>query len=612
MIITGLRAENVLKYATLEFHDLPTVGLVAISGPNESGKSSIGETICFALFGRTFALGPDEIHKVIRWGESRCQVRLSFRTADGTDHEISRYLDRDGNHSARLVRPDAPEQPVARGVTAVSQALFERLGYTYDEFIESFYLAQREISAPHPHSGSVRMMSGIAPLESARESFSHDIERENAAIVEADENDIRLQEELAELGIEEGRLARLEQQRDRLAQARDENDRRGEELSLKAEHYAGLLPGMAQAVKSARRRRFWQFLFLLVGAAAGGTWLALTQAPAHELSQLIATQLEQRVTAWRPEYLSYLVYAAGGLGLLSLFLWIAEAGARRRLRGLRGEADDYLEKLDAVREYRHSGEAVHALEDLAEGIDITYPDEGRLDALRAAIAAFSADAKDVREIAQIESSWLDQVIAAEGDIIELVDREIGEETGRLGTRNSLREEQERYRRSIEESGHRIRVRERATELVEGAVKRLAQNFNRDIRELTAESLPLFTEGRYQHIQLDQDLVVRVFSKDKGDFVEFDEISSGTQRQVMLALRLSMSQLLARNTVDGPQFVFLDEPFAFFDEERTRHALETLPKMTGLPQKWLVAQHFPEGVTFQRHINCTRYEVELTD
>ena len=130
-------------------------------------------------------------------------------------------------------------------------------------------------------------------------------------------------------------------------------------------------------------------------------------------------------------------------------------------------------------------------------------------------------------------------------------------------------------------------------------------------QLTAETLPLFTEDRYQHIQLDEDLVVRVFSKDKGDFVEFDEISSGTQRQVMLAIRLSMSQLLARNTVDGPQFVFLDEPFAFFDEERTRHALETLPKMTGLPQKWLVAQDFPDGAAFQRHITCSRYEINLT-
>ena len=404
MIITGLWAENVLKYATLKFSELPTDGLVAISGPNESGKSTIGETICFALFGRTFALGPDEILKIIRWGESRCQVRLSFRTPRGEEYAISRYLDRDGNHSARLTRAEDVENPVARGVEPVAHALFEILGYNYEEFIESYYLAQREISAPHPHSGAVRMMSGIAPLERAREEFAHEVERENAAIVEADEKDIRLQEELAELGIDEGRLERLERQRDVLVQARDENDQRGEELNLKAEHYADLLPDMKQAQRSAGRSRFWQFLFLLIAAAAGGVWLALTQAPEHEISQLVASRIVQYVPDWRPEYLPWMVYVAGGLGVLALFLWMSEAGARRRVRNLRGEVGHVVERLDAIREYRHSGAAVNELEDLAEGIEVAYPDENRLDALRNMIATFSAEPRDVREAAQIENS----------------------------------------------------------------------------------------------------------------------------------------------------------------------------------------------------------------
>ena len=252
----------------------------------------------------------------------------------------------------------------------------------------------------------------------------------------------------------------------------------------------------------------------------------------------------------------------------------------------------YDPRLDAIREYRHSGNAVNELEDLAEGIDVAYPDENRLDALRKAIAAFSADARDVREAAQIENSWLDQVIAAEGDVISLLNREIGEESERLKTQAELREEQEYCRTAIENSSHRIRVREQGTELVDGAIKRLAQKFNREMRELTAETLPLFTEDRYQHIKLDDKLAVKVFSKDKGDFVSFDEISSGTQRQVMLAIRLSMSQLLARSTVGGAQFVFLDEPFAFFDEERTQHALQTLPKLAALPQK---PASFPRGM-----------------
>ena len=78
MIIQSLSAENLLKYRQLELNDLPAQGVIAISGFNESGKSSVGEAICFALFGRTFAVGPTDVQKLIRWGESRCAVTLGF------------------------------------------------------------------------------------------------------------------------------------------------------------------------------------------------------------------------------------------------------------------------------------------------------------------------------------------------------------------------------------------------------------------------------------------------------------------------------------------------------------------------------------------------------
>ncbi len=61
MIIHGLTAENLLKYRRLELRNLPERGVIAIGGHNESGKSSVGESICFALFGRSFAVGPDDL-----------------------------------------------------------------------------------------------------------------------------------------------------------------------------------------------------------------------------------------------------------------------------------------------------------------------------------------------------------------------------------------------------------------------------------------------------------------------------------------------------------------------------------------------------------------------
>ena len=163
MIISGVRAENVLKYASLSI-DLAEHGLIAISGKNESGKSSVGESVCFALFGRTFSIPPEDIEKVIRWGEDHCDVTIEFSVADRV-YVLSRFLDRDGNHSAKLMLANSPDEPVARGVKGVSEALFGILGFEYEEFVESFYLAQREITTPHPHSQAVKIMAGMAPLE---------------------------------------------------------------------------------------------------------------------------------------------------------------------------------------------------------------------------------------------------------------------------------------------------------------------------------------------------------------------------------------------------------------------------------------------------------------
>ena len=99
MIITGVKAQNVLKYAELQLENLPEKGIIAVSGHNESGKSSIGETVCFALFGRTFSLNPEELEKIIRWGEEDCSVSLTFKVEE-QEYSLYRYLDKNGNHTA--------------------------------------------------------------------------------------------------------------------------------------------------------------------------------------------------------------------------------------------------------------------------------------------------------------------------------------------------------------------------------------------------------------------------------------------------------------------------------------------------------------------------------
>jgi exonuclease SbcC len=156
--------------------------------------------------------------------------------------------------------------------------------------------------------------------------------------------------------------------------------------------------------------------------------------------------------------------------------------------------------------------------------------------------------------------------------------------------------------------HRLRVRDLATDLLAGAIHYISQRFNTEVRNLSADSLPKFTNGRYQHLQIDQDLKVKAFSSEKHDFMDLDEISSGTQRQIMLAVRLALSQKLVNSVIQGPQFVFLDEPFAFFDESRTASALAVLPQVSrDFTQIWVTSQTFPAASRFDLVIECNARE-----
>jgi exonuclease SbcC len=57
---------------------------------------------------------------------------------------------------------------------------------------------------------------------------------------------------------------------------------------------------------------------------------------------------------------------------------------------------------------------------------------------------------------------------------------------------------------------------------------------------------------------------------------------------------------------------LDEPFAFFDQERTRAALQALPELSHeLRQIWIVAQEFPENFPFEAHVRCGKELDRLT-
>lgn len=170
----------------------------------------------------------------------------------------------------------------------------------------------------------------------------------------------------------------------------------------------------------------------------------------------------------------------------------------------------------------------------------------------------------------------------------------------------LEDEREKHVRELAAQRKRIAQWGLACELLTGALREKTDRFNEHLRDLVSRNLPRFTDGRYEYLEVADDLRVHVYSNEKRGFLDLEEISAGTQRQIMLALRLALAQERMLRIGKDRQFAFLDEPFAFFDDTRMRGALRLLPQVSDvITQHWVVAQRFPRDEFLALEIPCGR-------
>ncbi|MDH3603191.1 MAG: AAA family ATPase [Candidatus Tectomicrobia bacterium] len=742
MIINRIRSEHVLKYAELDLNHLPPGGLIAVSGLNESGKSTIGEIVCFALFGRTFSLRPDEIVKIIRWDEPRGSASVDFSINDER-YCVSRFLDDNGTQGARLSKI-GDDTPLARGVDAVHEALADLIGFSFDEFIESFYLAQREITTPHPHSTAVKRMAGIAALERVTTVAELEIDHEHTSIAATQALIDDLETIRSELEFDDARLPQLEsehkaktaeqaQERRQVAeleaavalyedtatrvataikpvadlsdqssfqdwktrvsalenelsaidqphpdaatlspgdlivfvqstQARLEGfhpikDRAG----LYRDHLAYLLserrerPVTAPDVKPladqqaelsqdfdaatrSRRTARLGFTFLLILAIVGwALWGLLVAAADAQIFQHLSDWLQHTVGNG-PFSAPSIMASAAAILTLGAMLWglrsrrlQAKIGhlhhssndveTERRMAQREAEAIDHLDTMP----FAQAVDALERMRDPAIGhlVRMCRRDAGAvcldtdaIDTMRRTLESL-ASAQNTRLQGACEqmthtASSVNANMARRQTELEALGKSLEQERERRQKVDELEAIIKGHQRQIASHERRIEARRLACDLIEGGCRHIAKMFNRDVRGLVSRTLPLLTEGRYEHLKIDDNLNVQVFSSVKRDFMNLEEISSGTQRQIMLAVRLALSQEFINTTLERHQFIFLDEPFAFFDQERTRAALQALPELShDLRQIWIVAQEFPENFPFDAHVRCKKELDRLT-
>lgn len=646
MIIQSLTADNFRKYARLSIDNIPEKGLITVSGSNESGKTSIADALSFALFGRTFFTDEHNVHKLVRWGEKVAIVVVRFIRQD-KQYELRRTVDKKGQLTAQLLDVDQDEL-IAETPKETATILQDLLGYGYETFSDSFYLVQRELSTPHPNSDSIKDMVGI----SAYSKVANDLHRANALDAEAlaqvrPKYETRYQE-LQNLGIDGTWLPDLIDARETLTADNESNQLLNTQLDESVKTYA---EDQQLYEKSSRLHRWLEIfsdvvLALLVGVLA--VWAAFKFFPETAKNILFAPETIDRfvtIHAWNEKWMLLVAAVIAWSFFLSLlYTWRTEdkklvpleyraalfatalsEGQRHidvsPIDQVPPRCQEFLQEvfskdndMTATQEPSSHAmttdeeQALRAIRDDAANVMDDELDENRqqrIPELADSVTTYEAPARLPAEATQLLHAQLIERSKRNDVDQQVLNKEIDQEMQRTKIAAALRKELATYDESIRNHTRNIRVQNTAIDLLRSSSKEFTEAFNRSVTKASAEVLPHFTNGHYSNIKIDDKLNVGVFSKEKNDFMDFDEISSGTQRQIMLALRIAMSEELAKQNNEQTQYIILDEPFAFFDMERTIATLEILPQVSDIIcQVWVVAQEFPSGTESDKAIACT--------
>nr|CRH07107.1 conserved protein of unknown function [Include RecF/RecN/SMC protein, N-terminal domain] [Candidatus Magnetococcus massalia] len=738
MIVHSLYAENIFRFHRVQLTDLPARGVIAIQGPNESGKSSILEMLNLALFGRTSKFSDNNLGQVICWGETRGEVRLSFIANDGKRYVVTRYLDTEGSHRASLVSQDEADRdsPVAQGVVSVNRAIVKRLGFGYADFMEILFLTQQGESNGWAREATLRRLSGVALLEQVVEEFSDEVIEMAGESQNSGHRIEQIQEMLEELDLDEDSLESLESERKAVEEARVVLDRRIRQIrsfdtalqgaisqveegalprlgpsddlmQWKREIHNALdsldtldrvcnenvmgveemptrhlrtvihrreaalveLEGLMDEMRL-QKDRWKRWLGETVPHPPQQTFQEQEEPNQHKNYLIVRTQLQRRrdhALMWQQRlgwgsslfalttvmltilwHLSLLanmdsvpqemVLGGGDIQMTVGAAWwswshasfailsglVAAVGSLGFWRFTMLKRRIFKQMQAQDKQARYGTEQVRRLEAvlnkpvLARFHElITLTDAPWTEQLSRWLVGTGASLTDSSLASEAQQELKDEVqamvIRLTGDRQQLNQRlgDASTERESLSERIYQLEEamtEEQHRRSEDErlrrelttthkehvaQRHGVRVREISLELLAGAQRAFNTRFDREMRRWVSELAPRYTQGRYRYLRFNEEMKIEAFSNEQNGFVHMESLSSGVQRQLYLALRLTLAQALSAHAVKGAQLLALDEPFAFFDQERARLALQALREPTDpLSQIWIATPHLP--------------------
>lgn len=609
MIITSITAENFRKYTHLQLDNLPERGLIALTGGNESGKSSIGDAIQFGLFGRTDQIKSTEAAKLIHWGAKQASVSLRLQHR-GHEYRLVRSVDTEGNIAATLFSTEE-EVTLADTPETVERQLKALFGYYYGAFAKAFYWGQQSSLAREGDSDNLRALAGLKE----HASLSGQLEREQQERLQTlEELEARRQHTsraVDTLHIDEQQLPRLNTIVTDLEERQQHLALLGQRLDKESLAYPGNLDRFHGVDTRSQKIGRWTKITLLVFLLALLTGLFLLFTPGWGSNLLDNLSASMRDLLGRGAIRLASIAALVGAVLL-IYGWYMDV---RRLRPLQIQArnlanameESYQRCTQPVSRLLQTDSTDYLLEkhlDLPEA-STTHPDMASVPDWTQSAQRYQAKALYVHSAADTLSLGLTNRSKELAQHLEVLRADIQASQQQLQHKAQLQALVQQQEDALEHERREQVVTNTAIDLLQRDASHSIERFNQLVKTRCPELLQRFTQSHYKSLEILPDFSLKVLSEEKGDFLDFNEISTGTQRQVALAMRIALANALADATKTDQQMLFLDEPFAFFDPERTNNTLHSLAETSkgAISQIWLTAQTKPEGIKLAQVIHC---------
>lgn len=181
LIIHRLHVSGFKMLADVPDLEFPESGRIGIFGLNESGKSTLMDSVEYGLFGLKPGAGPGEERKdVITWGKEKANIKLEFSSGDA-HYEIDRTIGPNAHvcQLTPIVGGVRDVQNILRNINAIQSRVTEVVGMDRDSFTKLVYVRQNDLDAlkelvRSPREKLVNKVMGIDIFDHAAEHVSGD------------------------------------------------------------------------------------------------------------------------------------------------------------------------------------------------------------------------------------------------------------------------------------------------------------------------------------------------------------------------------------------------------------------------------------------------------